>query len=73
VLRLARENNSWGYHRIHGELLVLGVTVAASTVWELLKDAGIDPSPQRTSTTWETFLRSQPTPSSPPMSSRRRR
>ena len=59
VLRLARENSTWGYRRIHGELLVLGVTVAASTVWEILKDAGIDPAPQRTSTTWATFLRSQ--------------
>jgi putative transposase len=59
VLRLARENSTWGYHRIHGELLVLGVTVAASTVWEILKDAGIDPAPQRTSDTWATFLRSQ--------------
>jgi putative transposase len=59
VLRLARENNSWGYRRIHGELLVLGVKVAASTVWEILTDAGIDPAPQRTSQTWATFLRSQ--------------
>ena len=59
VLRLARENTSWGYRRIHGELLVLGVRVAASTVWEILKDAGIDPAPQRTSITWSTFLRSQ--------------
>jgi hypothetical protein len=59
VLRLARENTSFGYRRIHGELLVLGVKVAASTVWEILKDAGIDPAPQRTSTTWATFLRSQ--------------
>jgi transposase len=59
VLRLARENTSWGYRRIHGELLVLGVTVAASTVWKILKDAGIDPASQRTSDTWATFLRSQ--------------
>jgi hypothetical protein len=59
VLRLARENTSFGYRRIHGELLGLGVKVAASTVWEILKDAGIDPAPQRTSTTWATFLRSQ--------------
>jgi putative transposase len=59
VLRLARENNSWGYRRIHGELLVLGITVAASTVWEILTDAGIDPAPERTSTSWAAFLRSQ--------------
>jgi hypothetical protein len=39
-------------------LLVLGVTVAASTVWEILKDAGIDPAPERTSDGWTTFLRS---------------
>jgi hypothetical protein len=59
VQRLARENSTWGYRRIHGELLVLGVKVAASTVWEILHEAGIDPAPQRTSTTWVTFLRSQ--------------
>jgi transposase InsO family protein len=59
VLRLARENSSWGYRRIHGELLVLGVKVAPSTVWEILHAAGIDPAPKRTSTTWATFLRSQ--------------
>jgi hypothetical protein len=59
VLRLARENSSWGYRRIHGELLVLGIRVAASTVWEILHTAGIDPVPQRTSTTWAAFLRSQ--------------
>ncbi|MEV6701775.1 integrase core domain-containing protein [Streptomyces sp. NPDC051453] len=59
VLRLAGENQSWGYRRLHGELLVLGVKVAASTVWEILKDAGIDPVPQRASTTWADFLRSQ--------------
>jgi len=59
VLRLARENPTWGYRRIHGELLVLGITVAASTVWQTLKDAGIDPASDRTSTTWTDFLRSQ--------------
>jgi putative transposase len=59
VLRLARENSSWGYRRIHGELLVLGIKVAASTVWEILSDAGIDPAPERTSTNWAVFLRSQ--------------
>lgn len=61
VLRLARKNPGWGYRRIHGhgELLVLGVQVAASTVWEILKEAGIDPVPERGSSTWTAFLRSQ--------------
>jgi hypothetical protein len=59
VLRLARENPSWGYRRLHGELLVLGVKVAASTVWEILKDDGIDPAPERASSTWAAFLHSQ--------------
>jgi hypothetical protein len=59
VLRLAREIPSWGYRRIHGELLVLGIKIAASTVWQILKDAGIDPAPERTTTTWSAFLRSQ--------------
>ncbi len=59
VLRLARENHGWGYRRIHGELLVLGIKAAASTGWEILHDAGIDPAPERISTTWADFLRSQ--------------
>jgi putative transposase len=59
VLRLARENPTWGYRRIHGELLVLGIKIAASTVWQILKDAGVDPAPDRTPSTWADFLRSQ--------------
>jgi transposase InsO family protein len=59
VLRLARENDSWGYRRLHGELLTLGIAVAASTVWQILREADIDPSPDRASTTWAAFLRSQ--------------
>lgn len=59
VLRLVRENPSWGYRRVHGELLVLGVSVAASIVWEILREAGIDPAPERSSSTWAAFLRSQ--------------
>src|SRR5260221_5202900 len=59
VLRLVRENPGWGYRRVHGELLVLGVKVAASTVWEILHEAGIDPAPERGSATWAGFLRSQ--------------
>ena len=59
VLRLARENPGWGYRRLHGELAGLGVKIAASTVWEILKNAGIDPAPRRTGPTWPEFLRSQ--------------
>src|SRR5450755_1889768 len=59
VLRLARENPGRGYRRIHGELVGLGVNMAASTAWEILKNAGIDPAPRRTAPTWSQFLRSQ--------------
>ena len=59
VRRLARENESWGYRRIHGELAALGITVAPSTVWQILKDAGIDPAPRRDGPGWAEFLRSQ--------------
>jgi hypothetical protein len=47
VLRLATENPSWGYRRIDGELAGLGYQIAASTVWSILKRAGIDPAPRR--------------------------
>ena len=59
VLRLARENESWGYRRIHGELAGLGITVAPSTVSQVLKSAGIDPAPRRDGPGWAEFLRSQ--------------
>ena len=59
VLRLARENESWGYRRIHGELAGLGITVAPSTVWQILRSAGIDPAPRRDRLGWAEFLRSQ--------------
>jgi transposase InsO family protein len=58
VLRLARENPEWGYRRIHGELPGPGVKVAASTAWEILKNAGIDPAPRRSGPAWSQ-LRSQ--------------
>jgi transposase InsO family protein len=48
-----------GYRRIHGGLAGLGVKVAASTAWEILTKAGIDPAPRRTGPTWPQFLRSQ--------------
>jgi putative transposase len=59
VLRLARENPGWGYRRIHGELAGLGVKVAASTAWEILRNAGIDPAPCRSGPAWSQFLHSQ--------------
>jgi putative transposase len=59
IIRFARENPTWGYRRIHGELARLGITIAASTVWRILKTAGFDPAPGRTSESWTTFLRSQ--------------
>ncbi|MEV5892084.1 helix-turn-helix domain-containing protein [Nonomuraea fuscirosea] len=59
ILRLVRENPSWGYRRIHGELTTLGIKVAPSTVWKILKQAGLDPAPERATTTWADFLRSQ--------------
>jgi putative transposase len=59
VLRIARENPSWGYRRIHGELVGLGRSIAASTVWKILKAAGINPAPQRSEPTWRQFLAAQ--------------
>jgi putative transposase len=59
IIRLASENPTWGYRRIHGELARLGITIAASTVWAILKQARIDPAPGRALESWTTFLRSQ--------------
>ena len=56
---MARDNESWGYRRITGELAGLGITVAPSTVWEILKKHGIDPTPRRGGPSWAQFLRSQ--------------
>jgi putative transposase len=59
TVRLAKENPLWGYRRIHGELTKLGVTIAPSTVWEILRAAGIDPAPRRAGPTWRQFLHAQ--------------
>jgi putative transposase len=59
AVRLANENPLWGYRRIHGELTKLGITVAPSTVWEILRAAGIEPAPRRSGPTWRQFLHAQ--------------
>jgi putative transposase len=59
AVRLARENPLWGYRRIHGELTKLGATVAPSTVYEILRAAGIDPALRRSGPTWRQFLHAQ--------------
>ena len=59
ITDMAAENPTWGYRRIHGELVGLGHRVGASTVWRILKERGVAPAPQRASVTWSDFLRSQ--------------
>ena len=61
ILEMARDNPGWGYRRIHGELNGLGYRFAPSTVWQILKNAGIDPAPRRAADTWRKFLASQAT------------
>jgi putative transposase len=56
VLRLASENSTWRYRRIQGELAGLGYPMAPSTVWSILKRAGVDPAPRRNGPTWRQFL-----------------
>jgi transposase InsO family protein len=56
---MARENPTWGYRRIQGELVGLGHPIAASTVWTILKNAGLDPAPRRSGPTWQRFLSAQ--------------
>jgi putative transposase len=59
VVRLARENHSWGYQRIAGELLKLGFRISPSTVRRLLASAGLEPAPRRHAVSWPAFLRRQ--------------
>ena len=44
---------------MQGELVRLGHPIAASTAWQILHDAGIDPAPRRTGPTWKQFLTAQ--------------
>jgi hypothetical protein len=59
VLRLARENGSWGYQRIAGELRGPGLTVLATTVRKVLRQAGLGPAGVRAGLSWRQFLRAQ--------------
>jgi transposase len=59
VLRLATENSRWGHRRIQGELVRHGYPLAASTVWNILHAAGIDPAPRRIGPSWREFLTTQ--------------
>jgi putative transposase len=59
IIRLARENPRWGYQRIQGELLRLGIQVSATAIRETLCCHGLDPAPRRAPTTWRTFLGQQ--------------
>jgi putative transposase len=59
AIRMAKENPLWGYRRIHGELTKLGANVAPSTVYEILRAAGIDPAPRRPGPAWRQFLAAQ--------------
>jgi putative transposase len=58
VLRLVRENSKWGYRRIQGELLGLGIRLSATSIATILRRAGLPPAPRR-GPTWSQFLRSQ--------------
>jgi putative transposase len=57
VVRLAKENRSWGYDRIVGALANLGYTLSDQTVGNILKRHGIRPAPERkTTSTWKEFI-----------------
>jgi putative transposase len=59
IVRMARENPTWGYQRIKGELQRLGIWVSATAIRTTLRRHGLDPAPRRMATTWRVFLRQQ--------------
>ena len=59
IVRLAKENPTWGYQRIKGELQRLGVHVSATAIRTTLRRHGLDPAPRRASGSWQVFLRQQ--------------
>jgi putative transposase len=56
ALRLAGENPAWGYQRIAGELIKLGIRISPSTIRRLLAAAGVEPAPRRAAISWPAFL-----------------
>jgi len=57
ILRMARENKSWGYDRIAGALANLGHQLSHQTIGNILKRQGIAPAPKRRqSTSWKEFI-----------------
>jgi putative transposase len=56
---MAKENPTWGYQRIRGELLRLGVQVSATAIRTTLRRHRLDPAPRRAATSWQAFLRRQ--------------
>ncbi len=74
IVRLAEENPTWGYRRIHGELVGLGHKIAQTTVWQILRDNDIDPAPKRAEVPGPSFCDPKPrsrvtsSPSTPPRS-----
>jgi len=59
ILRLGQENPRWGYQRIKGELLQLGVRVSATAIQTTLRRHRVDPAPRRANSTWRAFLHQQ--------------
>src|SRR5919199_2983357 len=58
VVRMARENRSWGYDRIVGAVKNLGYAISDQTVGNILKRHGIPPAPERKQTMpWGEFIR----------------
>jgi transposase len=66
TIHLAHENPLWGYRRIHGELTKLGLTIAPSTIYEILRAAGIDPAPRRDGPTRRLQADRRPHPAASP-------